>query len=57
MWRNISILAPLVLPTPPNLAMQFVSERREKGGPWVLQLPWKQPIFQSAALGVERLTG
>lgn len=31
-------------------------EWRGKGGPWVLWLPWKQPVFQSAAvLGVERL--
>jgi hypothetical protein len=32
------------------------SERSGEGGPWVLQLPWKQPIFRSAAVsGVERL--
>jgi len=40
---------------PPNLDVQLVSEERGKGGPWVFRLPWKQPIFQSAAvLGVER---
>lgn len=40
---------------PPNLDVRLVSEQRRKGGPSVLRLPWKQPIFQSAAvLGVER---
>lgn len=55
MWRRVSILAPLALLTPQILYMQLVSEWRGKGGPWLLRLPWKQPIFQSAAvLGVER---
>lgn len=32
-------------------------EWRGEGGPWVLRLPWKQPIFRSAAvLEVERET-
>ena len=40
---------------PSSLDVQLVSEQRGKGGPWVLRLPWKQPIFQSAAvLGVAR---
>lgn len=42
-------------PHPPNLDVQLVSEWRGKGGPRVLRLPWKQPVFLSAAvLGVER---
>lgn len=51
--QHLSLPGP---PHPSNLDMQVVSEWRGKGGPWVLWLPWKQPIFQSAAvLGVERL--